>query len=623
MMSGRAAITVALLFGLLSVLGCGSGINPNVVLPPSAPPPVASQGGSVTLAPQYVALGAGGSSQFHATVTGGGSLQWQVNGIAGGDATVGLVDTNGNYTAPATLGQSGNVVVTAAVAGSSQANYATSVVSLIASGVVSVTANPQVASYTISLPAPGSVYVEFGQSVAYGLPTSKQVTASSTSGGPVTVLVAGMLGNAGYHMRAQVILSDGATFADSDHTFATGTPPAGAAVAVTSMAGSTPQPGIEMLVTLRPHEVAQAFATDLSGNVIWTYSYKDGSPQDLVQPIKLLSNGHFLVQLSYASSIPVQKSGIVIPGTVDEVREVDLAGTTIRSVTEAQVASALAAQGYTLQLGSLHHDVLALPNGHLLLLLSETKSVAVSGRPGMTTVLGDALVDVDQNFNPDWVWDSFDHLDVNRHPYLFPDWTHSNALLYSADDHDILLSVRHQNWIIKIDFQDGKGSGNVLWRLGEGGDFRLQGGIDPTDWFYAQHGPSYFSSNTSGVFTLGVMDNGDDRQFPTGVLCGVGGAAPCLYSTASVLQVDERAMTATLVEHYVPPASMYSFFGGNVALLSDGDVEVDFCAVATGAVVQELRGPAGAQQVVWQAVTKATNQYRADRLPSLYPGVQW
>jgi arylsulfate sulfotransferase len=214
-------------------------------------------------------------------------------------------------------------------------------------------------------------------------------------------------------------------------------------------------------------------------------------------------------------------------------------------------------------------------------------------------------------------------LDVNRHPFQFPDWTHSNALLYSADDHDVLLSVRHQNWILKIDFQDGKGSGNVLWRLGEGGDFRLQGGTDPTDWFYAQHGPSYFSSNTSGVFTLGVMDNGDDRQFPAGVLCGVGGAAPCHYSTASVLQVDEGTRTATLVQHYVPPASMYSFFGGNVALLGNGDVEADFCAVTAGSVVQDLRGPAGSEQVVWQAVTKYTNQYRAERLPSLYPGVQW
>ncbi len=57
----------------------------------------------------------------------------------------------------------------------------------------------------------------------------------------------------------------------------------------------------------------------------------------------------------------------------------------------------------------------------------------------------------------------------------FPDWTHSNDMLYSSDDHNLLLSIRHQNWIVKIEYLDGQGSGKILWRLGEGGDFRLTG----------------------------------------------------------------------------------------------------------------------------------------------------
>ncbi len=39
-----------------------------------------------------------------------------------------------------------------------------------------------------------------------------------------------------------------------------------------------------------------------------------------------------------------------------------------------------------------------------------------------------------------------------------------------------------------------------MWRLGEGGDFKLVNATDPTDWFYAQHGMSYFTPNTTGVF---------------------------------------------------------------------------------------------------------------------------
>ena len=60
-------------------------------------------------------------------------------------------------------------------------------------------------------------------------------------------------------------------------------------------------------------------------------------------------------------------------------------------------------------------------------------------------------------------------------------------MLYSPDDGNILVSMRHQNWVVKVDYEDGKGSGAVIWRLGEGGDFTLKNGVDPTDWQYAQH----------------------------------------------------------------------------------------------------------------------------------------
>jgi len=250
------------------------------------------------------------------------------------------------------------------------------------------------------------------------------------------------------------------------------------------------------------------------------------------------------------------------------------------------------------------------------------------GESGTTSVQGDVLVDVDQNLNPDWVWDAFDHLDVHRHPMNFPDWTHSNDMLYSADDHNLLLSIRHQNWIIKIDFDDGEGSGNVLWRLGYQGDFKLldsngEPDNNPADWFYAQHGMYYFTPNTTGIFKLGLMDNGNDRTFSTGqVICkpGVAGSAQC-YSTVPVLELNEDDMTATMLLHYRPPASFYNYFGGNVALLKNGDIEADFCGAASGSIVQELN-PSGSG-VVWQGTTAGANQFRVDRLPSLYPGVQW
>jgi hypothetical protein len=268
--------------------------------------------------------------------------------------------------------------------------------------------------------------------------------------------------------------------------------------------------------------------------------------------------------------------------------------------------------------------VLQTPNGHWVALATYIKSFNnLPGYPCATSVIGDAIVDIDQNGNPDWVWNTFDHLDINRRPMNFPDWTHSNDMAYSSDDHNLLLSIRHQNWIIKINFLDGQGSGAVMWKLGEGGDFKLTGGTDPTDWFYAQHGLSYFSPNTTGVFRLGLMDNGNDRIFPTGqVQCKpLAPSSSSCYSTVPVLELNETNMTTALVTHYVPPPSYFTFFGGNTERLPNGDIHANFTAPLSGTIVQELDSEA--KQVIWQGSTPGANQFHAYRWPSLYPGVQW
>ena len=639
---------VSAAFLLLGFAGCGSrpatantGTNPPAQPdppPPSVPPPTPMQQGSVTISPQNAALAPGQTQQFTASSTSGGQLVWQVDGVTGGTASIGTIDSTGKYTAPAQITQSGNVVVSAALSGSQQSNYATAPVALIQPGQVLQTANPQVALYAIYLPQPGSVTVQFGPNTSYALQTWSQATPTTPNnyGGEVNIEVAGMRASSTYHMQAVVTLANGVSYTDSDHTFATGAAPQTGTVQVSTPSGQTPQPGIELYDALQPNTTtfspsfAQAYATDLQGNVIWSYSYATAATDAATLfPIKLLPNGHFLFYLETFSNLlmpPAPPSNP--PTTFNDLREIDLAGNTIHDLTMAQLNQALAAKGYNITLQAFSHDVLALPNGHKVLLASTVQPFSnLPGFPGSTNVLGDVLIDVDQNYNPDWVWNTFDHLDVNRHPMQFPDWTHGNALLYSADDHDLLFSMRHQNWIVKIDFQDGTGTGNILWHLGYQGDFTLVGGTDPTDWFYAQHGMNFFSTNTSGVFLLGMFDNGNDRQFPAGVTCGAAGAPPCEYSTVPVLQIDENAKTATFVSHYMPPASMYSFWGGQADLLPNGDYEADFCAPTGGAIVQEYQPGSSvvvtAPQITWQATTPGFDQYRALRIPSLYPGVQW
>jgi arylsulfate sulfotransferase len=601
---------------LLAACGSANPFQLPQAPPPKQPPPVPQQNGAVRIAPQYAALAPGQTAKFAAQSPAAAALEWLVNNVRGGNSSVGTIDDNGNYTAPQTS-PSSNFVITAALVSSPSTNFATAVAAVIPPGQLTPTHNSQVVAYSIYLPAPGTVSVQFG--------TANQMTSSqptpSPNGGMVHVYVAGMRANSTYHMHAIVTLANGASFSDADHVFKTGPLPVTSGLKITATGGEAPQPGIEIFDTVIPHTAAQLFAADLQGNIIWTYQYQ-GSSFDAVQGVRLLPNGHLLLLISFTSSIAPSVLPKLPANTIDVIREIDLAGNTVRELTLKQLGQSLSAQGHNFALQGFHHDLLPLPNGHFLLLADfRVPYNNLPGFPGTTSVLGDLLVDVDPNFKPVWIWNSFDHLDVNRHPFLFPDWTHGNAMLYSADDHNLLFSMRHQNWIIKIDYQDGQGSGDILWRLGPDGDFKLLGGTDPTDWFYAQHGPNFFSSNTTGVFQVGVMDNGDDRQFASGVVCNSSGGPPCHYSTAMVLQVDESAMTATLQFHYIAPPNLYSFFGGNVDLLANGDIEADFCAPKTGAVVDEFQS--ATTQILWQATTPTADQYRAFRLPSLYPGIQW
>lgn len=490
---------------------------------------------------------------------------------------------------------------------------------------VSPTKNPLVALYSVTPPRPGSVSIQFGLDTNYGLVTSSQ-TASDVNV-PVSIFVAGMRPSTTYHMRAVLSLVGGTKITDSDHLFTTGslsgTLPQ---ISVSTPSTQPPQPGIEMLNLTGP---LQAVATDLTGNIIWTYTYPESVTSDQIQPVKLLPNGHFLVQIGPTSSFPVTSPPA--PGTITVLREVDLAGNTIQELSLAALNSRLAAAGFNLTADAMHHDVAILPNGHLLLIVNSTRQFSnLAGFPGTTTVLGDQIVDLDPDWNPDWVWDSFDHLDINRHPMNFPDWTHANAVIYSPDDGNIIVSMRHQNWLVKINYDDGHGDGSVLWRLGEGGDFTLHGGVDPTDWFWAQHAPSFASLDTSGNFSLAVFDDGNDRQFPPGTVCGppqpgVCNSACTCFSTGEVLHLDESAKTATLAVKDVP--NLYSFFGGNAEILANGDLEYDLCSAspspsASGATVLEVNEQ-GQRQIIWQMNIQGAFAYRALRMPSLYPGVQW
>jgi arylsulfate sulfotransferase len=568
--------------------------------------------------PSSAILEAGQSVRFSTTGANASliNLAWKVNGVVGGSPTFGTITSLGVYTAPASAPTGAIVVTTTDTVSGATASPA--VVSYFspnnfAPGTISSSNNPQVALYSVVAPMGATVQVQFGTSTSYGLTTWAQ---PATAGSPTGVLVAGMRASTTYHMQAILQLAGGQRISDADHLFTTGGLPADLIpnITIPQAAGAQSAPGVELLDLYQaPKNQLAALATDLNGNVIWYYKMNLG---ELPFPIKLLPDGHMLVVSSPDPSLSPT------PATaINEIREIDLAGNILFRLSLADIEKGLTSTDASFQiLYSLHHDILKLPNGHLICLVN------YHGSESSPSVLGDALIDWDpQQQAPVWTWSTFDHIPLTHAPASPTDWTHANAVIYSPDDGNLILSMRNQNWIVKINYQDGAGDGRILWHLGLGGDFNLPSGQAPIEWNYGQHYPTVVSPNSAGIFQLMFFNNGNNRLVDANNdVCGTAGLTPC-YSSVPIFELNESANTAQVLwETNLSP--YYSVCCGDALVLPNGNVEYDVAAdeVNTPGVsfIQEITQEQTPQHL-WQMNVAGQLMYRGFRIPSLYPGVDW
>jgi arylsulfate sulfotransferase len=556
-------------------------------------------------------LVAGQSAQFATSGSSGSlvNLVWKVNGVTGGGSSTGTITASGLYTAPATAPSS--AVAITAINAISNETAAPAQVSFytpgnIPGGTVSSSNNPLVALYNVTAPFGSKVQVQFGTSTSYGLSTG--MISAPGAGGTAAILVAGMRANTTYHMQATTFLASGQQVVDADHTFATAAIPASVMPGLTipQAANAAAAPGIELIDMFVPnpaqYQKLVAYASDLSGNIVWYYQMNAG---ELPFPIKPLPNGNMLLTVQ----------GL----TEDYVREIDLAGNVVYQLTRTDLNTALTTAAIPYQIATLHHDVEKLANGHYLILGDYLQTI--SG----TQVLGDVVIDWDPaRQQPVWTWSAFDHLSLNHAPYGIADWTHANALVYSPDDGNLIVSMRNQNFVIKIDYQDGAGAGDILWRFGVGGDFTLPAGQNPIEWNYGQHYPSVVSPNSSGIFQLMFFNNGNGRLLDTNNdACDTAGFTAC-YSSVPIFELNESAKTAQIVsETNLSPH--YSFCCGDALTLPNGNIEYDVASDRlnqTQSYIQEIV-PGTTPQLVWEMNVAGQLVYRGFRIPSMYPGVSW
>jgi len=178
-------------------------VNPNPGGATSAPFNVQVDGPNsnitVTIAPKTATLGAGNVQQFVPTVTGAVDMtvSWSVNGVSGGNSTVGTVDSQGNYTAPNNIVGLGTATVTA-TSNANTAKSASAVVTLInpVPAISSITPSTLgLGSFQITLNGTGFVSTSMatfgGQAmqVTYASPTMITAIGSAPQTGSVLVQV--------------------------------------------------------------------------------------------------------------------------------------------------------------------------------------------------------------------------------------------------------------------------------------------------------------------------------------------------------------------------------------------------------------------------------------------------
>jgi hypothetical protein len=328
-----------------------------------------------------------------------------------------------------------------------------------------------------------------------------------------------------------------------------------------------------------------AYATDLNQNLVWFLPGILGSGY----PVRPVPGGTFLaVRDDPVATAAICKSGAgVACGDHQFFREYDLAGNVVRetnwTILNKEINAIRVQQGKPpVHAFFVHHEGYRLPNGNTLTMVLD-EEVKDQGA-GPVDVLGDIIIVLDPNFHAIWVWDAFDHLDVKRKSPLNPtcvpgqpgcpgalynkdaqghlykvanDWTHMNSVVLDAKDGNLIASSRHQSWVMKIDYRNGAGTGNIIWRLGTGGDFHLASGFPSSSWFSYQHDPEF---EANGALTL--FDNSNLR-FPSGG-----------NSRGQVWQLDETNLIATPLLNV--DLGVQSVAVGAAARLSNGNYW--FCA---------------------------------------------
>ena len=411
---------------------------------------------------------------------------------------------------------------------------------------LSNTANPLVVLFS-ALPcsAPQSMLVSFK--------TSTQTTSQLTpilpcNGKSMNFYVAGMKPSTKYSLTG-VFLSGGKVSGfTSTVTYTTAALASGLAIPPITMI--SPAPALAASEPILVHSYLFGgqnwlqTGTDLSGNVVWYYQPWDGAGGYLT---RAQIGGYFWL-IGNENTDPYQQI----------LRKFDVAGNTVIETNVGRINEQLMAAGQP-TLTDVDHELRTNGDGNIMM-IGSTDAVLGPSIQGGADIIYNLIVVLNPSMQLKWTWNSvtcgncatqlpptraaiLGETCINGQggcPPLTPpntianDWLHGNSAEL-APDGSILMSLRHQDWLIKIDYNNGTGTGNILWRMGVDGDFITAGTSDPYPWFSHQHDAEW---DFSGPY-MTVFDNGNTRISQN----------PGEFSRGQLWNIDQTTMTATLVNN--------------------------------------------------------------------------
>ncbi|MFX1544547.1 MAG: aryl-sulfate sulfotransferase [Promethearchaeota archaeon] len=184
------------------------------------------------------------------------------------------------------------------------------------------------------------------------------------------------------------------------------------------------------------------------------------------------------------------------------------------------------------------------------------------------------------------------------------DVTHANSIFYDSDEDTIILSVRNVNKFYKINHATGE----VIWALGEHGDFTLidRFGRERTSLFYHAHSVEQIDDDRFILFDNDFHNQTKQFSFRSRIL---------------EIEIDDEAMTAKEVWSWTGDVSYFSGWWGDADRLANGN------RLGTFGAEIKYEGPYGARlvevndegEVVWEMSFRDTDDiiygvYRMERI---------